>query len=684
MWQGKEIQLTLGNDYLIKIHHGDKTVELELPEFEVDGKCCKKFSLSGYECTKLLTQDGREFLIHFALEEHPYGMLHVTMRAYPKQNALRFRYKFVPNQSCSMTKITGHDNIKYTALHLCTTPTMCEIQFSQFEPLMHTFIPQYNEFNTETSFHKRSLIGPMLILEQGLDCILLAYEHGAQAPDAFLEFRTCGGEISVNARKGNYYHGMELDKPFESVWFDVLIGSCGRKVLLSNFRSFLDKCITENTISRTPFIFYNTWNRQERDRNHDKKPFLHSMNQDAILEEIEVAHKMGIEVFVIDTGWFQKTGDWQINEHFFPDGMEFISNKLREYGMQLGLWFNPTVAAKTSMNYLEHPEHITSRLGKDSKPFPIWETEDSYSMCLCSDYTDSFIQSMIDINKKWNVTYFKWDAIGQYGCDKAGHFHGTEANSPDERLDCYAYQMGLQMQRIVEEVTMKCPNIIVDFDITEGDRYVGLGFLSSGKYFLINNGAYARDLDLPESYKLYHEPKPVHMDSWTNLYFQPGPARNTLCRHGMLYDDFCPSTLFLVHYLPDGPKKFQRNAMASLVLGGNGIWGYLAKLSEDDILFWKTELDAYKLVREYVAASYPIRVGFPGSSPEIHEKLVPSVGKGSISIFTRKAGSFTHITQTLENIGSVIGADKVELLADGSVQISVTLEKDDAKVIYFY
>ena len=69
--------------------------------------------------------------------------------------------------------------------------------------------------------------------------------------------------------------------------------------------------MTQNAESRKPYIFYNTWNFQERNRWWYGNAYLESMRQDRILAEIDVAHQMGIDVFVLDTGWYEKTGDWQ-------------------------------------------------------------------------------------------------------------------------------------------------------------------------------------------------------------------------------------------------------------------------------------------------------------------------------------------------------------------------------------
>ena len=59
-----------------------------------------------------------------------------------------------------------------------------------------------------------------------------------------------------------------------------------------------------NAESRKPYIFYNTWAYQERNKWWNGKTYLDSMNQDRMLAEIDVAHRMGIDVFVLDTGWY--------------------------------------------------------------------------------------------------------------------------------------------------------------------------------------------------------------------------------------------------------------------------------------------------------------------------------------------------------------------------------------------
>jgi alpha-galactosidase len=511
--------------------------------------------------------------------------------------------------------------------------------------------------------------------------VLLAYEHGADHPDSFFEYHAAGTEdehgLDLVARKGNTYHGQPIGPAasWESVWFELGLAPVALPAFLRAYRTFFLEEICENTESRQPYLYYNTWNYQERNRYFRNQPYLASMHYERIDTEIDIAHRLGIDVFVIDTGWYVKTGDWEVNTERFPDGLRAIKAKLDSYGMQLGLWFNPTVAALSSEIYQTHPEYTMTRQGK-SWQRPIWETEESTSMCLDSPYADYFIEKMVSLHDELGVTYFKWDAVQQYGCDSPLHNHGTEANSPEERADCYAYGMGRQMIRIVEEVTRRCPRVVVDFDITEGGRFVGLGFLSVGKYFLINNGPYFHDLDIPSTTMI--DPNTI------NVFFYPGPARPRICRQGVKYDGVIPSILFLTHYLPDPPLLSQRNSLAALMLGGNGIWGDLLSLGEGDIELLSEHLHDYKQIGQALTRSYPRVYGFMGSSPEIYEKLDPASATGAVIFFTVTPGTITHITQPLAPDPAIVvkGADAWERLPDGRLKLRVDLAHDDARVVY--
>jgi alpha-galactosidase len=126
--------------------------------------------------------------------------------------------------------------------------------------------------------------------------------------------------------KGNYLAGNDVNE-FTSVWLEVGATAGGERTLSNEYRNFILHYISQNAETRKPYVFYNTWGRQERVQWTGAK-YLASMNLDQTLKEIDRAHAMGIEVFVLDAGWFQKTGDWEANYQFFPDSLKQLKRRL--------------------------------------------------------------------------------------------------------------------------------------------------------------------------------------------------------------------------------------------------------------------------------------------------------------------------------------------------------------------
>jgi alpha-galactosidase len=671
---------------LISIKSGIEELVFDSPSFEIDGKLVggNSIEFSAVESERELLNGGKEFNLIYDIVDYPQIKLNVLLRCFPGSPFIRYKYKICSCEKAKLTKMSGKDNIFYTGIAASNIENLTEIQFSQYESIVHSFFPHFQERGTNELKEGISFPGPIAFIEGGNHCALLAYEHGAEYPDSYLDFNVVQSDdstdIRIKAVKGNYYNGQTIDinNPFESVWFHFALSTGDRETLLKHYREFFLKYISENNESRKPYIFYNTWNNQERNRYYKNLPYLDSMHYDHIMKEIDIAHSMGVEVFVIDTGWYNKTGDWIVNSERFPDKLKNVKAKLDSYGMKLGLWFNPIVAAKSTQIYLEHPEYVMAKDGVENYWGKIWETEESYGMCLATDYTEHFIKKLVQLNKELGVTYFKWDAIGQYGCNCPNHQHGTVENSNQERLECYSYEMGRRMIKIVEEVSRQCPDIIVDFDVTEGGRFVGLGFLSVGKYFLMNNGPYFSDFDIPKSFRF--EPNTI------NVFFHPGAARPRVCRQGLKYDSFVPSILFLTHFLPDGPRNSQMNSLCSLMLGSNGIWGDLISLSEEDVNLFKDILDKYKKIRESVTLSYPKVKGFIGASPEIYEKVQYEESQGLICLFTRAQGTFTHITDKInpKKFLTVEGADSWELTAEERLKITVQLKENEARPVFIF
>lgn len=658
--------LQIGGDQAIIYEIAGSKIPFSWPEFEINGILTS--TPENFEETS------REQLNEDIMQIVGCGILScgvkltMELRVSEYSPIIRFRYILTADDDLKMTK-TNKETLTYLTYSFDSNAQQTEVRFSGYDYLVHGYqLEEIPAFETESQ-----LMGPILAEQRDLSGITLftAYEHGSQYPDKFIVFERDNDKIVLKALRGNYWNGLSLkESSYETIWLQVGAAVGTIDDLARAYREFQLKYCTLNPESRKPYIFYNTWGFQECNKFYNNSTYLWTMNSEHIEREIDIAHRMGVDVFVIDTGWFQKTGDWEVNLSEFSDGMKSVREKLESYGMKLGLWFNPTVAAVTSKILKDYPNNIARFHDKELRAFKVWETEESYSMCLVSDYWEAFADVLINLVDTLGVTYFKWDGIAQYKCDCKNHLHGGEEATYEESSDCYAFQLGLYMSKVIDKVCKVHPDVIVDFDITEGARCVGLGFLSSGKYFAMNNGPYFRNYDIP-----------APADVWSNIFVHAGPARTWICRKVLCYDRWIPSILMMTHYLPYEPTDSQMINIASLILGQNGIWGDIFKVSEDGIDLFNTILSVYKKVRDDINEAYPRVAGRPGGTFEIHEKL--HNGRGAVVLFGNKSGVYEYCLHGTPNTEKITTFGNIQVKKDDGVKLYVTFDRPNAAIVFF-
>ena len=141
--------------------------------------------------------------------------------------------------------------------------------------------------------------------------------------------------------------------------------------------------------------------------------------------------------------------------------------------------------------------------------------------------------------------------------------------------------------------------------------------------------------------------------------------------------------LFLTHYLPDDPENSQMINLASLILGQNGIWGDLLSVSENGIKLFGEVISTYKKVRDDISEASPRVTGEPGETYEVHEKINPDTGCGTVVLFSNLPGSyFYRVKQKVDAKVTVFGNAKVEV-CDGQVEITAIYSKPNAVIVFF-
>ena len=676
------IEFSEGGKYLwsYKVKQNGVFLHIFPPTFEVDGESvvCNLKELSLEPGPKTFINGVTEYVVFGKIISQPTLRMKIIFRVAPDNAVVRYRYVLDGGKKNKLTKSTGSESINYGGTSFKQFKNVKEIQISNFDEKVHSY--KLKEQAVEDRFFENnySAMGPMVVASDADNAFLFAYEYGSEYGNEFLHFKFLRDRtVYITAVKGNYVNNRPISKgnEYETVWFEIAGLHGNEDDLATEFRTFILKYICLNAESREPYVYYNTWGRQERSQSAGGS-YLYSMNLKQTLDEIEKAHAMGIDIFVLDAGWFAKTGDWEVNttKNFFPDTLSQVKSLLRSYNMKLGLWFNPTLAGITSKIAKRNMASRTSLDGNLQKPYTPWETEASYPMCLASNFYIDFSNQLIRLVKEHDVSYFKLDAIWQGDCDAAGHFHGNKDNTMKDRRENSAYLQPIYLSKIADRVAAVYPKSVFDFDITEQGRCMGLGFLASGKYFAINNGPYFHNYDI--------ERVPGSIGS--NIFTNPGPARGWIARSILTYDRWIPSILFLTHYQSDEPRSSQMLNLASLILGQNGIWGEILKTSNEGTALFGEVLNKYKQVKYDINFSSPVSYGSPGELIEIHEKINPVNGKGAVVLFGIGARNITYVTKAKvdptfwTNSGVSISFDD-----EGRAVINGSFTETGAKIIFF-
>lgn len=135
-------------------------------------------------------------------------------------------------------------------------------------------------------------------------------------------------------------------------------------------------------------------------------------DMDKLLSIAKQAAECGIEMLVVDDGWFGRRndpntslGDWTVNEEKLPGGLKFLSDRLSEMGMKLGVWFEPEMVSPDSDLYRAHPDWAISIPGRD----PSRSRNQLVLDVSRQDVRDYLISMISDVIKTANVAYVKWD-----------------------------------------------------------------------------------------------------------------------------------------------------------------------------------------------------------------------------------------------------------------------------------
>ncbi|MFT3982784.1 MAG: alpha-galactosidase [Lachnospiraceae bacterium] len=188
----------------------------------------------------------------------------------------------------------------------------------------------------------------------------------------------------------------------------------------------------------------------------------------SILAIAGTAEELGIELFVLDDGWFGERnddkaglGDWYVSNHAkLPGGIAGLAKKINEIGMEFGLWFEPEMVNRNSDLFRKNPDWILCVPGREPSP-----SRNQYVLDFSREEVVEYVYCLMeDILRSAAVSYVKWD-MNRYITDCY-----SAAKEPDEQGKV-PHQYILGLYKLLERLITEFPAVLFESCSSGGARF---------------------------------------------------------------------------------------------------------------------------------------------------------------------------------------------------------------------
>lgn len=319
---------------------------------------------------------------------------------------------------------------------------------------------------------------------------------------------------------------------------------------------------------------------------------------------IDDAAAMGLEMFVLDDGWFGNKyprnndraglGDWQVNEAKLPEGIDYIASYAHEKGLKFGLWIEPEMVNPQSELYEKHPDWIVKGVNHDTPTMRNQQVLDLTNPKV-QDFVFGVFDSTMQLSDK--IDYIKWDANRHI--ENVG---SSYLDSDSQTMFWVKYFQGFYS--VMERIRAKYPDVMIQACASGGGR-VDYGML---RYF---DEVWTSD----------------NTESLTRTRIQYGQSL------------FYPSNIMGAHVsvVPNHqtgnitPIKFRFDVAGA---GRLGLELQTKNMTEDEKAFAKRAIESYKTYRDIIAAGDLYRIGSPYDDAGTYGILYVSEDKSRAVFFS--------------------------------------------------
>ena len=208
---------------------------------------------------------------------------------------------------------------------------------------------------------------------------------------------------------------------------------------------------------------------------YEKRPILinnweatyFDFNTDKLLDIAREAKKCGIEMLVMDDGWFGKRnsdncslGDWKVNEEKITGGLKHLVDEVNKIGLQFGIWFEPEMISPDSDLYRAHPDWAIQIAGREAT-----QSRNQYVLDLSRpEVRDYAYECVASILRSANIAYVKWDMNRQLSDLGSSYL-------PKERQQELFHRYVLGVYELQERLVTEFPDLLLENCSGGGARF---------------------------------------------------------------------------------------------------------------------------------------------------------------------------------------------------------------------
>ena len=245
--------------------------------------------------------------------------------------------------------------------------------------------------------------------------------------------------------------------------------------------------------------------------------FYFDFDAPKLLGLADAATDLGMELFVLDDGWFGKRddstsslGDWYPNEEKLKGTLKELAEKINAKGLKFGLWIEPEMTNKDSDLYRAHPDWLLAEQGKR-----ICHSRTQYVLDFSKKEVREYIGDMLEnLLAEVPVSYIKWDMNRT--------FSEVFSNGNDREYQgkvCHKYILGVY--ELYERLTSRFPHVLFESCASGGARF------DPGMLYYAPQGWTSDDTDAIERLKIQYGTSMVYPVSCMGSHVSVSPNHQT-------------------------------------------------------------------------------------------------------------------------------------------------------------